>query len=251
MKVKYLSLCVFIAASLSANAQINYRETEKKPTLVPYDSSIAFQKLGPDLAELTLVGQQITFLKLNPHRAMKNKEDTLMDNLRVKAVMEVPYKGILKGGHLYTPYKAVENRTFKIVDYERKAVAGAPVQLTFTLQSDDRKTLTYQVNEDQLINTPVIINANYEWIKNQYIGRKLQLKNGALITANILDENKEVALKEDDIITCTDVAIIMAGKQKYGQPFLIVKRNDTEFAVGLGSKQEYPVGPRLTDFEVL
>ncbi|RFS26252.1 hypothetical protein DVR12_00225 [Chitinophaga silvatica] len=250
MKVKYLSLCVLVAASFNATAQINYRETEKKPTLVPYDSSIAFQQLGPNLAELTLIGQQITFLKLNPLRAVKNKEDTLMDNLKVKAVMEVPYKGVLKGGHLYTPYKAVENKTFKIVDYERKTVAGGPVELTFTLLGDDRKTLIYQITDDQLINTPVIINANYEWLKRQYIGRKLQLKNGALITANILDENKEVALKEDDVITCTDVAVILAGKQKYGQPFLIVKRNDLEFAIGIGSKQEYPIGPRLVDFEV-
>lgn len=251
MKVKYLSLCVLVAASFTATAQITYRETEKKPTLVPYDSSIAFQRLSKDLAELTLVGQQITFLRLNPHRAVKNKEDTLMDNLRVKGVMDVPYKGVLKGGHFYTPYKTVENKTFKIIDYERKAFAdGGPVQLTFTLQSTDRKTLVYQVDEDQLPHTPVIINANFEWMKRQYIGHKLQLKNGAMITANILDENKEVTLKDGDDIVCTDVAIIMAGKQKYGQPFLIVKRNDMEFAVGLGTKQEYPAGPRLADFEV-
>ncbi|SEA12537.1 hypothetical protein SAMN05660909_00851 [Chitinophaga terrae (ex Kim and Jung 2007)] len=251
MKAKYLSLCILAATSFTATAQIKYRETEKKPTLVPYDSSIAFQRLSPDLAELTLVGQQITFLKLNPHRAIRNKEDSLLDNIHLKAVMEVPYKGVMRGGHFYTPYKTIENKTFKIADYERKASADGSVLLTFTLLSDDRKTLVYQVPEDQLPHTPVIINANFEWLKNQYIGHKLQLKNGSIITTNILDENKEVTLKESDDIVCTDVAIVMAGKQKYGQPFLIVKKGDTEFAVGIGSRQEYPVGPRLADFEVL
>jgi hypothetical protein len=239
-----------MAAACSASAQIKYRDTEKKPTLIPYDSSIAFQHLSADIAQLTLVGQDITFLKLNPKRLVKNKEDSLLDNIKVKAVVEVPYKSVLKGGHFYTPYKAVENKTFRIVDYDRKALDGGTSTLIFTLRDEDRKLLLFQVPAENLVNTPVIINGNYEWLKRQYVGKQLHLRKDNRKTENVLDDNKEITLQKSDVFSCTDVAVIFAGKQKYGQPFLIVKNSENvEMAIGVGSKNEYAHGPLIEEFE--
>lgn len=251
MKLKHLFLCFLMAAACSASAQIKYRDTEKKPTLVPYDSSIAFQHLSPNIAQLTLVGQDITFLKLNPRRAVRNKEDSLLDNIKVKAVVEVPYKSVLKGGHFYTPYKAVENKTFRIVDYDRKSLDGGVNTLIFTLRDEDRKLLLFQVPAESLANTPVIINANYEWLKQRYVGKELHLKKSSHKTENVLDENKEITLQQSDVFSCTEVAVIFAGKQKYGQPFLIVKNSENqELAIGLGSRSEYNHGPLIEEFDL-
>lgn len=250
MKLKHLALCFGMAAASSVSAQIKYRDTEKKPTLVPYDSSIAFQHLTPDIAQLTLVGQEITFLKLNPKRSVRNKEDTLLDNIKVKAVMEVPYKSVLKGGHFYTPYKAVENKTFRIVDYDRKNLDGSTPTLIFTLRDQDRKLLLFQVPEENLSGTPVIINGNYEWLKQQYVGKKLHLRQESKKTENVLDDNREITLSNADVYSCTEVAVIFAGKQKYGQPFLIVKNSENqELAIGVGKKSEYANGPLIEEFE--
>lgn len=240
-----------MAAACSASAQIKYRDTEKKPALIPYDSSIAFQRLTPDIAQLTLVGQEITFLKLNPKRLVKNKEDTLLDNIKVKAVVEVPYKSVLKGGHFYTPYKAVENKTFRIVDYDRKNLDGSnTATLIFTLRDEDRKLLLFQVPADNLSATPVIINGNYEWLKRQYVGKELHLRKENRKTENVLDDNKEITLSKSDVFSCTDIAVIFAGKQKYGQPFLIVKNSENvELAIGIGSKNEYVHGPLIEEFD--
>ncbi|MBS0031456.1 hypothetical protein ACTJJ0_22925 [Chitinophaga sp. 22321] len=251
MKLKHLSLCFAMVAACSASAQIKYRDTEKKPALIPYDSSIAFQHLTPDIAQLTLVGQEITFLKLNPKRLIKNKEDTLLDNIKMKAVVEVPYKSVLKGGHFYTPYKAVENKTFRIVDYDRKNMDGGVPTLIFTLRDEDRKLLLFQVPEDNLPATPVIINGNYEWLKRQYVGKELHLRKDNHKTENVLDNNKEMLLSKSDVFSCTEIAVIFSGKQKYGQPFLIVKNSDNvELAIGVGSKNEYAHGPLIEDFEL-
>lgn len=248
MKLKHLALCLGMAATVSASAQIKYRDTEKKPTLIPYDSSIAFQHLTPDIAQLTLVGQEITFLKLNPRRSVRNKEDTLLDNLKMKAVVEVPYKSVLKGGHFYTPYKAIENKTFRIVDYDRRNLEGTST-LIFTLRDEERKLLLFQVPEDNLSNTPVIINGNYEWLKRQYVGRKLHLRKENKKTENVLDDNKEITLTNEDVYSCTDIAVIFAGKQKYGQPFLIVKNSENqELAIGVGKRSEYTTGPLIEEF---
>ncbi|MBO9732035.1 MAG: hypothetical protein J7623_25560 [Chitinophaga sp.] len=251
MKLKHLFLCFGMAAASSASAQIKYRDTEKKPALVPYDSSIAFQHLSPNIAQLTLIGQDITFLKLNPRRAVRNKEDSLLDNIKVKAVVEVPYKSVLKGGHFYTPYKAVENKTFRIVDYDRKSLDGGVNTLIFTLRDEDRKLLLFQVPADNLANTPVIINANYEWLKQRYVGKDLRLKKGSHKTENVLDDNKEISLQQSDVFSCTEVAVLFSGKQKYGQPFLIVKNSENqELAIGLGSRAEYSHGPLIEEFDL-
>ncbi|MEC5143288.1 hypothetical protein [Chitinophaga sp. 212800010-3] len=250
MKLKNLSLCFLLAATSAASAQIKYRDTEKKPALVPYDSSIAFQHLTPDIAQLTLVGQDITFLKLNPRRAVRNKEDSLLDNLKVKAVVEVPYKSVLKSGHFYTPYRAVENKTFRIVDYDRRMLDGNSPTLIFTLRDADRKLLLFQVPEEQLASTPVIINANYEWLKRKYIGKQLHLRNESYKTENILEDNREITLNKAEVYSCTDVAFIFSGRQKYGQPFLIVKNGaNEELAIGLGKRSEYANGPLIAEFE--
>ena len=250
MKLKHLSLCFAMAATCSASAQIKYRDTEKKPTLIPYDSSIAFQHLSADIAQLTLVGQDITFLKLNPKRLVKNKEDTLLDNIKVKAVVEVPYKSVLKGGHFYTPYKAVENKTFRIVDYDRQSLDGGTSTLIFTLRDEERKLLLFQVPAENLVNTPVIINGNYEWLKRQYVGKQLNLRKDNRKTENVLDDNKEITLHKSDVFSCTDIAVIFSGKQKYGQPFLIVKNSENvELAIGVGSKNEYAHGPLIEEFD--
>lgn len=249
MKLKHLSLCMGLAVAGSASAQIKYRDTEKKPALVPYDSSITFQHLTPDIAQLTLVGQEITFLKLNPKRGVKNKEDSLLENIKVKAAIEVPYKSVLRGGHLYTPYKAIENKTFKIVDYDRKSAESGEVTLVFTLRDEDRKLLLYQVPADNLAGAPVIINANYEWMKRKYVGKQLHLLKESLKTTNILEDNKDLSLRQSDEFSCTDIAVIFSGKQKFGQPFLIVKNGENEeFAVGLGKRSEYVTGPLIEEF---
>lgn len=197
------------------------------------------------------MGQDITFLKLNPKRLVKNKEDSLLDNIKVKAVVEVPYKSVLKGGHFYTPYKAVENKTFRIVDYDRKNLDGGTSTLIFTLRDEDRKLLLFQVPAENLVNTPVIINGNYEWLKRQYVGKQLHLRKDSRKTENVLDDNKEITLQKSDVFSCTEVAVIFAGKQKYGQPFLIVKNSENvEMAIGVGSKNEYAHGPLIEEFEL-
>ncbi|PSL46474.1 hypothetical protein CLV51_103453 [Chitinophaga niastensis] len=250
MKLKNLSLFLLLVATSGASAQITYRDTEKKPTkptLIPYDSSIAFQHLTADIAQLTLVGQEITFLKLNPKRLAKNKEDSLLDNIKLKSMVEVPYKGVLRGGHFYTPYKAVENKTFKIVDYDRKHNEDGSTLLIFTLWDADHKTVLYQVDADHLSTTPVIINGNYEWLKKKYIGQKLYVRKGSKInykTENLLDNNKEITLDETEEFSCTDIAVIFAGQQKYGQPYIIAKSNvNGEIAIGVGNRSEYTKGP--------
>ncbi|MFY0254608.1 hypothetical protein ACDQ55_11705 [Chitinophaga sp. 30R24] len=251
MKLRNLSLCVWLVAASSASAQINYRDTEKKPILIPYDSSMAFQHLTADVAPLTLVGQEITFLKLNPKRLVKNKEDSLLDNIKVKGMVEVPYKSVLKGGHLYTPYKAVENKTFTIADYDRKTLEGGAVMLTFTLRDADRKLLVYQLPAENLGGAPVIINSNYEWLKRKYIGKQLHLRKTSYKTENLLDGNKEITLKNDEVLSCTDIAVLFGSKQKFGLPFLIVKNNaNEEFAIGIGKKSEYANGPLIEDFDL-
>lgn len=248
MKSKHLSLCLLLATAYSASAQIKYRAAEKKPALIPYDSSIAFQHLTPGIAQLTLVGQEITFLKLNPTRSVKNKEDSLLDNIKMKAVVEVPYKGVLKGGHFYTPYKAVEDKPFTIVDYDRKNVDGDD-QLIFTLRDEDRKLLVYRVSAGNLANTPVVFNAHYEWLKKKYVGKQLHLQKETYKTENLLDHNKEITLSKSDVFSCTDIEVIFADNQKYGQPFLIVKDGaNKELAIGTGDRSEYPNGPLIGDF---
>ncbi|MCW3464040.1 hypothetical protein [Chitinophaga nivalis] len=248
---KYLSLYLLLAMAFSATAQISYRETEKKSVQKAYDSSMAFQRLSDDIAPMTLVGQTITFLKLNPNRQVRNSEDSLLENVYKKGGVLIPYKSVLKGGRLYTPYRALENKSFKIIGCDKKEESGKTLWV-FTLLDDAYKSLYYQVYANNLSNAPVVLNGYYEWLKKTYVGQKLYLPQGEPFNAkteNVLDNNREIVLDETEVFSCAEISVLFTAKQKYGLPYIIANSNfNGEVAIGVGTKNEYQSGPLLSGF---
>ncbi|MBO9203399.1 MULTISPECIES: hypothetical protein [Niastella] len=218
MKRSPLLLALFIGQV--ALAQIGTRSVASKPAKPAYDSSININSIECEFEPASLIGQEIHFLPRTPY-AKKAEWDEPSWPLFLSEKNQKAYKGTSKG---YTPFSALENKTFKIVNWE--VTDEEYCTRTITLEDESGERIRWQFGDRWQLNVAAFFNGYLEKLKQTYVNKNIFFS----IDPNDIPAEYENPLDKQtrEFVPgskwrCTEITFLEEEKKYFGQLALILK----------------------------
>jgi hypothetical protein len=165
MKKSPVLLAALLAAQV-AFGQLSSRSVSSKPALPAYDSSININKIDCQFDPASLIGQEIYFAP----RIQYGREHWEDSTFRVFTTENhKPYKG--KNG--LTPYSALENKTFKIVNYEQE---GDACFRQVTLQDENGEKIYWEIATRWRLYVAVFLKGYLEKLKQTWLNKNVYFR---------------------------------------------------------------------------
>lgn len=261
----------------AASGQVGYRTVqETKPAKKVYDSTIIFISNGTGYDTASLIGQELYFAKRSPYvqsdfvsfsdtmdsrnfiseinttlKYPKKKDpnekisyaslsNSMIRKTVIKTNMYKPFYHITSeyGGSAYTPYSALEDKTFTIIGWETQKEERDYIKTKITLRDPEGEKLAWTIYSG--IPRPYVYMKGYlEKLKQTWVNQTVYFggnNNGSSDFYNPLDK-KTVKFVQGSKWQCTEVTFLF-DERLFGKLFLIL-RNDAQEEIAIQVNNTY------------
>jgi hypothetical protein len=243
-------LLLALLASEAAGAQISTRTVASKPAKPAYDSTINIDKLDCQFEPSSIIGQEIHFYERTEYGKQEWPLDMSMNHIRYESNDKV-YK---PDSYKNTPYTALENKTFKILNWE--ILDEDDCSRKITVQDENGERIYWMVPRRFRPGVGAFINGYLEKLKQTYVNKNVYFK----IDPNVIPYEYENPLdkQNNEFVAgskwkCTELTFLKTEKSSFNQLALILQDSaKKEIAICITPKGEkFPDDKFLTQRDIL
>lgn len=256
-------LPIFLLIAFASQGQVSYRNTyELKDAKKRYDSTFNFDKVDCTIDPASMVGQEIFFLQRSPsfkanyhmgldstseefttdkeipvkelrygntgNRPMRYEKDQKTTNLYMPVVLaDIGRLQLL----IRTPYSALENRSFKVIECTNngKDFSCDPV---YTLLDNNNERITWKPSRIGFEKRDYIAVKGYlEHLRKTCVNKKFYVKEkGGKTYTNMLNETR-ISLEPLQEFLCTDISYVNTGENFPALVLIFKDKNNSELGV--------------------